>query len=401
MQRDITCLRNIGIITTIDAGKTIARDRIVDLAKAPSGSEGSESVAHGAAPVTMVSWTPRSGPFADESTSIVIVESAPRVIDGAVLVLDAARGASEGAESAFREMRARGIPCLAFVDDVGDERDFQAITESLAAELDVTALPLYLPWNDGPRPQIIDILEQRLVIEREDGRVRDRRAVPRDARDIVARLRRRIVEVCAEVDESILGATSVGLDIGADELARALRKATTARDSRILLVACGSLRARRNVGGLLDSVVTHLPSPAERPPVFGFDPRREVTVARFPREGDAFSAIVVGTTNDASLGALTWLRVHSGTMRAGAPLLALPSEETGRPSRIFLPDLDALEEVEEAGPGSIVCTTGLVGLQPGETLSDARAPVLLTEVGAAKPAVSSSSTRPKLTRIAP
>lgn len=376
MQRTTNRLRNLGIIAPDAPLKGLLRSRLIESAMSGFGGEVSNS-----SPAAILSWTPRTGVFADESTNIVMLDEASRAIDGAVFVLGQTRGDSDETSAAFREVRARGVPCLAFVDDIGDERELEAAASALATELDVTALPIHLPWTDGPRAHVIDVIEQRLVIDHENGRARTLRAIPRDARSAVERMRRRIVDTCAEFDESIHGATSVGLDVGADELGRALRKAVLARHSRILLVAAGSLGARRNVGGLLDAIVAYLPSPADRPAVFGFDPRRQVTVARFPRESDAFCALVLGTTNEPSSGPLTWLRVYSGVLRAGASILALPSEGVGRISNLFVPRLDSLEEIEGAGPGSIVCAAGLVGLRDGETLSDPRAPLQLNDVG--------------------
>lgn len=409
MQRKTNGLRNFGVLATDNTQKRLLESRLLESVKSGFVDEISDS-----SPAARLSWTPRSSGFAGESTTLVMVDDTSRAIDGAVLLASKTQSDFEDLRGAFREVRARGVPCLAFVDDMADERAIEAFASSLATELEVTALPIHLPWSDGPRAQVIDVIDQRLVVEHANGRDRALRAVPRDARGVVERMRRRIVDTCAEFDESILGATSVGLDIGADELARAVRKAVLARHSRVLLVATGSLGARRNVRALLDAVVAFLPSPADRPAVFGFDPRRQVTVARFPRESDAFCGLVIATTNDARQGPLTWLRVYSGALRAGAPMLARPSDKTGRASHLFLPRArgnepnepnepsapSEFEEIAEAGPGSIVCVTGLDGLRPGETLSDPRAPLELADPTTAKTVLDISSAGPRLQRLA-
>lgn len=386
MQRDVTRLRNIGIMASVDAGNATCRESIFELISGSRTSDGGTPAGPlhpgNLSPASSGTWTPRSGPFAEEPTALTFVARSARVIDGALVVLDGARGTAESAEAALREMCARRVPCVVFIDDVGSLSDLQAMVDALESDLGMTTLPLYLPWSDERGAHVIDVLEQRLVVGPDGAGERLLRPVPHQVEETVRRLRRRIVEVCAEVDESIHGASATGLDVGAYELARALRKAVLARDSRVLVVTCGSLRARRGVGLLLDALVTYLPSPAERPPVFGVDPRRSVKVARFAREGDAFGAVVFATTEVPPLGRLTWVRVYSGTMDVSATVLLLPRDESVRVERIFQPDARGLLEINSAGPGAIVCVSGVADALAGDTLSCVRAPVVLDDTQA-------------------
>ncbi len=385
MERDVSRLRNIGIIASLDVGNATSEECVLELTRpeAARHQQSTQATAPmGSSPARIVSWAPRTGPFVEEPTSVAIVERAHRVIDGALLVLDGARGAAETAEAPLREMFASRVPCVAFISEVGTAADLEIMADALESDLGVLAVPVHVPWNDAEGTHVIDVLEQRLVVDRDRGRQRELRPVPAAARDAVARARRRVVDLCAENDASIHGASSVGLDVGADELARALRKAAIARDSRVLVVTCGSLRARRNVGALLDVVVSYLPSPAERPPAFGLDPRRGVKVARFAREDDAFTAVVFAST-EGSLGErISWLRIYSGKLQPGDVLVALPRDERAVVDRVFSPELAGDMAVEDAGPGAIVGVTGLARARPGDTLSSARRPAILDEARA-------------------
>jgi elongation factor G len=383
MHRDVTRLRNIGIMASVDAGNATCRACIVELAgglHAPNreGERCSSETLPGEFPATIGTWASRSGPFAGEPTRIAVVEGTSHVFDGALVVLDGARGAAATAEAPLRELCARRVPCVAFIDDVGGIEDLEAMTDSLESDLGLNAVPLHVPWNDDEGVHVIDVLEQRLIVEGRDGH-RKRRPLPKKAREHVARIRRRIVDVCAEHDESMLGLSATGLDVGADELARALRKVAIARDARVLVVACGSLRARRGVGLLLDALVSYLPSSQERPPAFGVDPRRGVRVARLPREDAALAMGAFAMTDHPSLGRLTWLRLYSGTLRAGTPVAVLPRDARGVVEQLFVPDVSGLVETEVVGPGAIVCATGLAEASPGDTLACIRSPVVLDE----------------------
>ncbi len=385
MNRDVTRLRNIGILTSVDAGNVTCRNTLFQLIGGRT-IEGGEHpagplVGRDALPASAGSWTPRSGPFADEPMELTFVTPAARVLDGALVVLDGARGVVETADAALRNVCARRLPCVVFIDEVGRPEDLEAMVAALELDSGMTAVPVQLPWNDGRGSHVVDVLDQRLVVG-PDTEERELRPIPPELEETVGRIRRRIVDICAEVDERIYGASVAGLGIGGDELARALRKAMFARDARMLVVTCGSLRARRGAGLLLDALVTYLPSPADRPPVFGLDPRRAVTVARFAREDAALAATVFATSNVPVLGELTWVRIHSGTMDVSATINVLPRDSRGRIERIFLPHVRGLLEVNTAGPGQVVCVTGVADACVGDTIACVRAPVVLDEVHA-------------------
>ena len=394
MPRDVTRLRNIGIMTTVDAGNARCRERLIERICRRAATDGEPLPAERLAPARIGTWTPRSGPFADEPTSLALLEGVARAIDGALLVIDGGRDAPEAAEAPFREMRGRRVPCIAHIDEVGPARDLEALLEALEPALGVIAVPVHVPWHDERESGVIDLLDQRLAVEG-PGHDRGLRRVPEQAAELVARMRRRIVDVCAELDESILGASSAGLDIGADELARALRKATLTRGSGVLVVTCGALRSGRGTGSLLDALVTYLPSPADRPPVFGVDPRRSVDVARFAWEGDALSAVVFARSVEPELGRLTWLRIYSGVMHVTESVVVLPRGERGRIERIFVPEATGLVEVEDARPGAIVCVTGPLDAGIGDTVACVRAPAIIDEAHAPAHALPSVPSSPR------
>ena len=378
MQHDVTRLRNIAVVASGTLGSAPCRAKVLD-AIGPARSSARASEDSSPPPSSSSTWTARSGLFADEPTSLAFVTEGFSVVDGALVVLERSRGAVDRAEAALRDMQSRRVPCVVFVDDLGTPEDLVATVERLESDLRSTTLALHVPWVGERGLHVIDVLEQRLVVESSGG-ARELLPVPAAARSVVARLRERIVDFCAELDESIQGASSVGLDIGACELGRALRRATLAGSSRVLLVTCGSLRARRGLGLLLDALVAYLPSPKDRPPVLGVDPHRAVAVARFARESDAFSARVFATTEAPEQGRLVWIRVHSGSVAAGSAIRLLPRDVKVHATRIFAPDARGLVEIEAAGPGAVVCIDGMHDARPGDTLSCARAPIVLDEL---------------------
>ena len=76
----------------------------------------------------------------------VEVERALRVMDGAVLVVDAVAGVQAQTETVWRQAARYNLPSVAFVNKIDrDGADFEAACKSLAARLGCTPLPLQMP----------------------------------------------------------------------------------------------------------------------------------------------------------------------------------------------------------------------------------------------------------------
>ena len=389
-------VRNIGIMAHVDAGKTTCAERILFLAgkirqkgEVHDGNtkldfhplERAKGITIQAA-ATSVPWTPSSGPFANEPHLVALVdtpghvdftievERSLRVLDGAVFVLDGASGVECQSETVFRQASHHRVPCIAFVNKMDKPgADFDACLRDIEEKLGVTAAPVQAPWidEDTRRLSVLDLLTREQIVESGEGREQRRNPLPDGALTRVDVLRRRLVEIAADHDSDVMGLFCTGRDVPADALARALRKATIAR--AVLVVTCGAALDDIGIGPLLDAVISYLPSPAAR-------------------NGEPLSALVFKSTHDRMAGLVTWLRVYSGTLRAGEAVLVMPRSSKERVGRIFFPDADAREEVDSAPAGSIVCVTGLSGVRTGETVTDPRSPVVLEPVRVPDPVVS-------------
>jgi elongation factor G len=406
MPRDICRLRNIGIMAHVDAGKTTCAERILFLA---GRIRTKGEVHHGnthfdhlplerqkgitiQASAGAVPHTPSRGPFAGIAHRLQLidtpghvdftieVERSLRVLDGAISVLDAASGVECQSETVFRQAAAHRVPCLAFVNKIDKPgADFAACLRDIEERLGVRPVPLGLParTEDGALA-VADVLARELVVDRDEGRVQERLPLPPSMMEEVETARRRVIEICAEVDEHVLEAFCSGRDVEERELARALRTVTLER--RALVVLAGAALQDCGIPALLDAVVSYLPSPLDRPPVEGIDPRTGEASSRAPEATAPLSALAFKATFDRNAGLITWLRIYSGTLHSGDAVVVLPRNVRERVGRVFLPDAAGREEVDEASAGSVVCVTGLGSVRTGETLSDPRAAIALESI---------------------
>mgnify|MGYP001289830862 CR=1 FL=1 len=156
-------LRNVGIIAHIDAGKTTTTERMLRLSGAVAregrvddgntvtdflAQERERGITIQSAAVHF-EWRGHTVALVDTPGHVdftVEVERALRVMDGAVLVVDAVAGVQAQTETVWRQAARYNLPSVAFVNKIDrDGADFEAACKSLAARLGCTPLPLQMP----------------------------------------------------------------------------------------------------------------------------------------------------------------------------------------------------------------------------------------------------------------
>jgi elongation factor G len=317
------------------------------------------------------------------------VERSLRVLDGAVFVLDASSGIECQSETVFRQAERHGVSCIAFVnkvDKVG--ADFDMCLRDIRERLGVVPIAVHVPIGEGgAHVALLDVLARTIVLfdEATGGRVARVEAIPASLAEVVEARRRAVVEACADIDPGVLASYREGRDVDGETLARVLREGTRAR--KLLVVTCGS--ALKNVGiqTLLDAVVTYLPSPADLPPVRVEHPDSGESIERRARDDEPLAALAFKTVADRGVGYLTYVRVYSGVLEAGAAVRVGSTGARERIGRVYLPHADQREEVAAAGAGAIVAVTGLRDVRTGETLSSSTAPIPLGRITSPEPVV--------------
>ncbi|MBL8611993.1 MAG: elongation factor G [Myxococcales bacterium] len=406
-----TRLRNIGIMAHIDAGKTTCAERILfftgrirKMGEVHHGSaaldfdplEQKKGITINAA-ATSVGWTPARGPFAGVAHRVQIVdtpghidftievERSLRVLDGAVFVLDASQGVECQSETVFRQAERHGVPCIAFVnkvDKVGADLDM--CLRDVRERLGVTPVAVHFPLGEGASVRaIVDVLAREIV--RFDDDVARAEPIPAELAEAVEARRRAVVEACAEVDHAVLESFCEGRDVDAATLARALREGT--RERKLMVVTCGSALKSVGIQTLLDAVVDYLPSPIDLPPVRGEHPETGAPLDRRASDEEPLAALAFKTVADRGVGFLSYVRVYSGVLEAGASVRVGSTGARERVGRVYLPHADQREEVASAGAGAIVAVTGLRDVRTGETLSSTSSPIVLERITAPEPVV--------------
>ena len=195
-----------------------------------------------------------------------------------------------------------------------------------------------------------------------------------------------MVEKIAGEDEALLEKYLGGQEITIDELRKTLRKATIA--NKLVPVLCGSALKNKGVQQMLDAVIYYLPSPADLPPVKGIDPKTAEVIERKLTDEETFSALAFKVANDPYVGALTYFRVYSGSLKKGSYVLNTTTSERERVGRILRMHSSEREEVDEIFAGDIAATVGLKNTSTGHTLCDESHPIVLEKMVFPEPVIS-------------
>ncbi len=398
--------RNIGFIAHIDAGKTTVTERVLYAAgriyKLGGVDEGTAAMdwmpqerERGitiTSAATTCAWkdytiniidTPGHVDFTAE------VERSLRILDGGVVVFDAVAGVEPQSETVWRQADRYNVPRICYVnkmDRVG--ADFHRTVDSIAHRLQANPVMIQLPLGvEDEFRGVIDLIEQKaFVYTDETGAMPEERPVPEEYMRDFTIYRNDMIEKIAETDDDLIVKFLEEEEIGADELRRALRKATI--DYRLVPVVCGSALRNLGVQPLLDAIGHYLPSPLDVPPVVGRDSATGEEVARAPDPDEPFAALAFKTVADTFIGRLVYFRVYSGSIESGGMVYNATNGRRERMGRIVRMHAQRREEVEVVGPGEIAAAVGLKETATGDTICDRQAPVVLETISFPEPVIS-------------
>jgi elongation factor G len=414
-QPDLTELRrirNIGIIAHIDAGKTTTTERILyytgeihrmgDVDKGNTTTDYLEEERERGITIVAAAITCHWKDAAGQPITINIidtpghvdftaeVERSLRVLDGAVVIFSAVEGVEAQSETVWRQAAKYHVPRLCFInkmDRIGAEFDrvYREIEERL---LESHPIPIQIPIGAGPEGTmgefqgLIDLIAMKaLHFKTEDlGSTFTVDEIPEELRLDAEAWRETMLNALSAFDELFAEQYMAHLD-GAplDEamIHAALRRATLT--GRAQPVLCGSSFKYVGVQRLLDAVATYLPSPLDRPPMAGHHPKKGTEIVRKPSPAEPFAGLVFKITSDAH-GDLSFVRIYSGTLKAGTRAYNPGKDKKENCSRLYHIRADDREQITEAGTGDIVGIVGLKDSVTGDTLCDAAHPILLERI---------------------
>ena len=402
-------IRNIVIVAHVDHGKTT----LVDCLLRQSGHfretelkgeqildtndlERERGITIGSA-VTFFKWDDSSINLIDTPGHVDFtaeVDRSLRILAGAILAVDSVAGAQAQTETVNRQMNKYGVARLAFVNKMDRTgASYERTIESIRRRLNGNPVPVQLPI--GAEEQfggMIDLITGKATMY-PIGRVNEGIAdqpdevdMPTEYQEKFEEYRQAMIEKIVETDEGLLLQYLEGEAIAAPDLRRALRQATL--DQKVVPVLCGSAMFAKGVHNLLDAITEYLPSPADVPAVEGVNPSTDEVEIRNPDASEPLAALAFKVATDPYVGRLVFLRVYSGTVKAGAQVNNVTKNGRERMGRLLRMHANSREELEEVTAGNICAAIGLKNTFTGDTIGMHNGAVILEPPRFPKPVVS-------------
>ena len=310
------------------------------------------------------------------------VERSLAVLDGAVAVLDANAGVEPQTETVWRQADRYKVPRIVFVnkmDKIG--ADFFNCVRMIEDRTGATPAPIQIPIGaENQLEGIVDLItmEEWVWVGEDLGATWERRPIRDSLKASADEWRGKLIETAVEMDDDAMMAYLEGEEPDVETLRSLIRKGTLA--IKFIPVLCGSAFKNKGVQPLLNAVIDYLPSPLDVVDYMGFKPGDETetrNVARRTDDNMPFSGLAFKIMNDPFVGSLTFTRIYSGTMSKGESVLNSTKGKKERIGRMMMMHSNNREEIEEAYAGDIIALAGLKDTTTGDTLCDAKEPVVL------------------------
>jgi elongation factor G len=405
-KKNISKIRNIGIMAHIDAGKTTVTERILyytgkshKLGEVHDGEaimdwmqdEQDRGITITSA-VTTCQWQQSTIQIIDTPGHVdftVEVERALRVLDGAIGVFCAVGGVEPQSETVWRQADRYRVPRMAFINKMDRTgADFFAAVASIKEKLAANPVMLQVPMGAEDRfAGIIDLIEMQ-QIRWDDESLGARYSIEDIApefEDLAQEYREKLLEAVSEHDDAIMEKYLGEEDISRSDLIAAIRNATISR--KMVPVLCGSALKNKGIQPLLNAIQDFLPSPLDVPPVRGVDPETGEFLD-FPPEQNGPLAALIFKVSMIEGRKLSFARIYSGKIEAGADVFNPILQKKEKLSRILRMHANKRERIKDASAGDIVGIVGLKDSGTGDTLCSPDHPVFLERMQYEDPVIS-------------
>ena len=400
--------RNIGIMAHIDAGKTTTTERILfytginyKIGEVHDGAatmdwmeqEQERGITITSAATKCV-WNGFDINIIDTPGHVdftVEVERSLRVLDGAVAVYDGVAGVEPQTEQVWRQAEKYGVPRMCFVNKLDRTgANFFRCVDMMVERLGANPLVLQIPIGaEADFIGVVDLVQMKALTWRGETKLGEDYAIediPAELADQAAEYREKLLEGISDFDDSIMESYLAGEDISVETIKAAIRKATIA--GQVNPVVTGSAFKNKGVQPMLDAVIDYLPSPLDIEAIVGTALDGETEVLRHADENEPFSALAFKIQTDQHLGKLTYIRVYSGKLDAGSPVLNSTKDRKERVGKIYQMHANKREERQGVGAGEIVAVNGMKQTTTGDTLCDPQKPVILESMTFPAPVIS-------------
>lgn len=258
------------------------------------------------------------------------VNAALRAAEAAIILVDAGAGVQVGTEQAWKACERYKKPRFIVINKRDkDEFDYYKTFNELKSKFGEHLIPFSWP--------------------------------------ITTEIDEELKEAIAMTDEALMEKYFNGDNFTEEEIKKGLAQGIA--DGAMVPVLSAAFELQKGSQGLLDLLVTYVPTPLQHGPYGGFNDKNE-PVEKISVVDGPFSAFVFKTIIDPFVGKISIMKVVAGKLNAGTEVL---NERTGKVEKIgklFFLRGNQQEELNYAEAGDIVAVTKLQHTLSGDTLCD-------------------------------
>jgi len=307
--------------------------------------------------------TPGMGNFLSDA------RSALRVVEAAVVVVDAVAGVQVSTEKVWEAAEESQLPRLIVCNRLDRERASRERTlESVRTTLGRNCIPVQLPIGEEKDFKgVVDLVGMKAyTFAADDSGKMTEGAVPESLAPTAQAAREALIEMVAEADDALMEKFFEAGTLTQEELTAGLGRAV--RAGRLFPVFCAS--GLRNIGiqPLADALVLYVASPADRA-MTGHDAKG----AEATRSADEKLPLVLWvwkTVADPFAGRITLFRVVSGVLKSDATVHNLTRDVPERFGHVLTVQGKTQTHVPELHAGDLGAVAKLKDTRTGDTLGD-------------------------------
>ena len=313
--------------------------------------------------------------------------SALRVVEAAVVVVDAVAGVEVQTEKLWAEAASLNLPRIVVVNRLERDRaSLDRTLESLRRDCGREIVPIQLPLGEERGfTGVVDLVKMKALTFAADGSGKVTEGdVPAALADRAATAREQLIEMVAEADEKLMETFFSEGTLTQEQLVSGLRSATVA--GKLFPLACTSGLHVLGIQPLLDAIVSYVPSPAERDfPAVAAD-GSETTVKA--SDTAPYSAFVWKTIADPFAGRITMLRVVSGTLKADSTVHNLTHDSPERLGHLVALQGKTQTPVPELKAGDLGAVAKLKETRTNDVLAEKSTKAKFPEIKFPEPVLS-------------
>jgi len=293
-----------------------------------------------------------------------------RVVDAAVVVVNAVMGVEVQTERLWSRADEGGLARLVFVNMLDRERaDFfrtlDSLKEAFGSHVVATEIPI---GSEHEVRGVIDLIDMRAFEYGGEGRGNAKEAeIPDDLKAQAEEYREKLMDEVAENSDELMERYLESEEISHEEVVTALKAGVT--QGHLFPVTCGVATKNLGTNRLLEALVEDVPSPAMRGAIKALDADgNEIEVE--PDEEGELLAYVFKTTADPYTGRINMLRVYSGTLGSDAQVFNATRKSKERIGQLAGPCGKETSTVDELGAGDIGAVAKLRDTRAGDVIAE-------------------------------